>query len=101
MRSNSIQLGVREAKAHFSALLSKVKNGLIVDVTDHGREVARIIPFPAKEVSLSSRLKVLQEKGLVSLSRKKTKKSFKPVRLPKSYDLQALLQADRNSLQRG
>ena len=36
--------GIREARQKFSALLDEVKRGNEVIITEHGREVARLVP---------------------------------------------------------
>ena len=45
-------VGVRELKAHLSAFLRKVKNGITVTIAEHGKPIARIVPevLPAGEL---------------------------------------------------
>ena len=38
-------VGVRELRQHASRVLARVKNGETVEVTEHGRPVARIVPL--------------------------------------------------------
>lgn len=40
----STSIGVRELRNHLSATIRRVRNGEVVRVTDHGREVAMIVP---------------------------------------------------------
>jgi prevent-host-death family protein len=56
-----MSVGVRELKAHLSEYLREVKNGQIVVITEHGREVARLMPVgqPVEE-----RLQALVAAGL-------------------------------------
>jgi prevent-host-death family protein len=42
--SNSA-VGIRELRQQASAVLRRVVNGEIIDVTDRGRPIARIVPF--------------------------------------------------------
>lgn len=37
-------VGVYEAKSHFSALLARVQAGESIEITRHGKAVARIVP---------------------------------------------------------
>jgi prevent-host-death family protein len=47
MSSGIKQVGVRELRQNASGVLREVKAGLSVEVTEHGRPVARIIPITA------------------------------------------------------
>lgn len=38
-------IGVRELKAHLSEALEAVEAGEVIEVTNHGRSVARIVPI--------------------------------------------------------
>ncbi len=38
-------LGVRELKAHLSEALEAVASGEVIEITNHGRSVARIVPI--------------------------------------------------------
>jgi prevent-host-death family protein len=38
-------IGVRDLKAHLSETLDAVESGEVVEVTNHGRSVARIVPI--------------------------------------------------------
>ena len=52
-------VGIRELKNRTSAVIRSVESGQTVDVTDHGRPVARIIPWQG------SRLEQLVAEGKV------------------------------------
>lgn len=41
----SDSVGVRELRQQASALLRRVRNGESIEVTDHGRPVARLVPI--------------------------------------------------------
>jgi prevent-host-death family protein len=41
-------IGVRDLKAHLSETLDAVEAGEVVEVTNHGRSVARIVPIYRK-----------------------------------------------------
>ena len=41
-------VGAYDAKTHFAALLAKVRNGEVVEITWHGQLVARIVPAEKK-----------------------------------------------------
>lgn len=43
-----MRVGVRELSHHTSQVLSRVKNGDVVEVTEHGRVIATISPSPAQ-----------------------------------------------------
>jgi prevent-host-death family protein len=43
-----MRVGVRELSHHTSQVLSKVKNGDVVEVTEHGRVIATITPASAE-----------------------------------------------------
>lgn len=95
----SLKVGIREAKAKFSELLGKVRQGAVVHVTDRGKEVAQIIPLIAKKASPQEQLKCLEEKGWISLPRQRVR-FRKPSPVPKEHglDLQKTLQEDRNAV---
>ena len=43
------RIGVRELRQNASAVLRRVSGGEVVEVTDRGRPVARIVPIPQEE----------------------------------------------------
>jgi prevent-host-death family protein len=45
-----MRVGVRELSHHTSQYLSRVKNGDVLEVTEHGRVIATIIPAAAEAV---------------------------------------------------
>lgn len=97
MRSGQkMVVGIRDAKARFSNLVSRVKNGATVEITDRGKKVAQIIPFPSEKLDLDQKLRLLEEKGLISLAKFRGSKKINPIVLPKNISLQKILQQDRN-----
>jgi prevent-host-death family protein len=40
-----VAVGIRDLKAHLSSYIDKVKEGTSVVITDHGQEVALIVPI--------------------------------------------------------
>jgi prevent-host-death family protein len=50
------RVGVRELRQNLSVYLRRVEQGETLDVTDHGRLVARLEPAPAPETSVLDRL---------------------------------------------
>lgn len=54
-----------EAKAKFSEIMRKVREGKHVYITYRGEEVAEIRPLEEKEESLEERLRRLEEQGLI------------------------------------
>lgn len=67
MRARTI--GVRDAKAQLSRLLRDVQQGREWVITDHGKPVARLVPAPARGLSLDERLRRLEEMGLLEAPR--------------------------------
>lgn len=58
--------GIFEAKQNFSALIDAVEAGEEVRITRHGKEVARLLPVPARRTPASERqiareLRAMQE----------------------------------------
>ena len=54
-----------EAKAKFSEILRKVREGKHVYITYRGREVAEIKPIEKKEETLEERIQKLRERGVL------------------------------------
>ncbi len=50
------RVGVRELRQNLSVYLRRVAQGETLDVTEHGRLVARLAPAPAPEMSILDRL---------------------------------------------
>jgi prevent-host-death family protein len=63
------QVGVQELETRLSEYLKLVKAGQTVVITEHGREVGRIIPTPP--VTLEDKLQAMIEAGLAAWSGKR------------------------------
>ncbi len=78
-----------EAKAKFSEILRKVRNGQRVEITYHGKTVAEIRPASEVEATLEARLAKLKADGVISGSAEEV--TFKPLR-PRKGALQRFLE---------
>lgn len=58
-----------EAKARFSEILRKVRNGQRVEITYHGETVAEIRPASRGQSTLTARIAQLEREGKVATSR--------------------------------
>ena len=58
------RVAVRQLKARLSEYLGKVKAGEAVIVTERGRSIAKLVPFPAGD-GLPERLMEMERQGLV------------------------------------
>ncbi len=89
-------IGIREAKINLSKLLKQVQAGNEVLLTDRGKPVGRIVPVRERSLSLSERLKRLEERGIIEPPHGKGPRKA-PAPLPLEADLaQRFLQEDRN-----
>ncbi len=75
MRSDSMQVGVRELRDHLSRYLDRVRQGEEVVVTDRGRAVARLLPM-----GFESALDRLVSDGLVTPAPQPRDDSQRPIR---------------------
>ncbi len=67
-----------EAKARFSEILRKVRQGNRVLITYRGREVAEIKPIEQEDKSMGEKLQELRDKGILS-GRPTRRPPIKPV----------------------
>lgn len=56
---NMLRIGIRELRQRASEYLKRVRDGEIVEVTDRGRPVARIVPIR------TTRYEQMREEGLI------------------------------------
>ena len=63
-----VTVGVKELKDHLSTYLRQVKDGKIIEITEHGRPVGRIIP---QEITLEEKIEAMRRAGLIKWSGKK------------------------------
>lgn len=93
MRMGSV--GVREAKAQLSRLLTDVKNGGEWLITEHGRPVAVLgPPTRVEDIPLEERLKQLEAMGWIGPPLRGRRGPMPPP-LDLDLDLQGALQEDR------
>ena len=91
------RVGIRDAKIHLSKFIKMVQNGSEIILTDRGRPVGKIVPIQAKELPLSSRIKKLEDMGILeALPQKNQKKLPFPISVPNDI-AQTMLKEDRNN----
>ena len=73
------RVGVRELRQNLSVYLRRVEKGETLDVTEHGRLVARLAPAPAPQMSILDRLIV---EGRATRATRPIATLPPPVRLP-------------------
>ena len=66
---------VSELKAHLSEYLNQVKAGMEVLITDRGKPVARLVPFPRTK-NLKESLVRMEKQGLIKLGSGKLSRDF-------------------------
>ena len=87
--------GIRDAKMHLSKYLKMVRGGGEVVLTDRGRPVGKIVPIENKDVSLSFRIKTLEDQGLLEICPQKRREKVAPP-IPIADDIvQRFLKEDR------
>jgi antitoxin (DNA-binding transcriptional repressor) of toxin-antitoxin stability system len=74
-------VSLREANIHFSKYVKKVKAGEEIVLTDRGKPVALMKPFPASKDPVEERLLLMEKKGLLCRSRAGRVRLRKLVRL--------------------
>ena len=65
MQSKTV--GIRDAKIHLSKLIKMVRKGTEIMLTDRGQPVGKIVPIDNGELSLSVRIKRLEDQGLLEI----------------------------------
>ena len=80
------RVGVRELRQNASKVLARVKAGEVVDVTERGTVVARIVP-----VSVDERAAMIESGQLVAATRDARRLAVPTARLPKGVTSIALL----------
>ncbi len=89
-------LGIREIKTNLSSLLKKVKEGQEIIITDRGKPIGKIVPFPAKDLSLENRIQRLENQGMLDPLSKKAGRRLPPPLPAPSGLAQRYLQEGRN-----
>lgn len=93
-----LNVGIREAKANLSKLLRMVEKGKEVVLTDHGRPVGKLVPIDKGALPLSSRIKQMEEKGILEpVTGKGPRRLPPPIPVEKGM-AQTLLAEDRGRL---
>jgi prevent-host-death family protein len=64
----SYEYSTYDAKAHFSEILRKVREGKVVTISYHGRPVAEIRPIEQRGEGIGERLRQLEDRGAVARS---------------------------------
>ncbi len=90
-----LNVGIREAKANLSKLLRMVEKGKEVVLTDRGRPVAKLVPIAGGALPLASRIKEMEEAGILeALAGKDPKRLPPPIPVEKGM-ARKLLHEDR------
>lgn len=90
----SLTIGIREAKAQLSRLVSEAERGTEWIITDHGRPVARLAPLEEAGTPLPQRLSRLEKWGWIGPEPKERPRVPPPLRI--GADAQRALQEDRD-----
>jgi len=72
-------VGSRELKNRLGTYLRRVREGVTILVTDHGRPVAELRPISESSTDLEEKLGKLAAQGLVTLRRRKGLVPFEPL----------------------
>ena len=90
------QAAIAELKAKLSGFLRAVKNGEEIVVTEHGKPIAKIVPFP-REQTFDEELLDLERQGLIRLGTGKLPEGFLDWPRPEDPDslVRAALDEDR------
>ncbi len=91
----SLTIGIREAKAQLSRLVSEAERGTVWIITDRGRAVARLAPLHDLESPLAQRISKLESWGWIERGTPEGWTVPPPVRI--GADAQMALQEDRDA----
>lgn len=89
-------VGVREAKNRLSELVRAARRGQEWVITDRGEPVARLVPMPAKEMTLDERIKMLEDEGILSPPNPDQRPLPPPIKLDPPGIAQKWLREDRD-----
>jgi prevent-host-death family protein len=90
----SLSIGIREAKAQLSRLVSEAERGTEWIITDHGRPVAKLTPLDDLQTPLPQRLARLEKWGWIEPASDERPRVPPPLRI--GVDAQRALQEDRD-----
>ena len=91
----SLTIGIREAKAQLSRLVSEAERGTVWIITDRGRPVARLAPLHDPGSSLEHRISRLENWGWIEPGARQSLPIPPPLRI--GADAQTALQEDRGA----
>lgn len=89
----SLTIGIRQAKAQLSRLISEVEQGTEWIITDRGRPVAKLVPAADLSTPLEHRIARLEKWGWVDPASSQRGAPLKPIRI--TGDAQQMLNEDR------
>ncbi|HZB97494.1 MAG TPA: type II toxin-antitoxin system prevent-host-death family antitoxin [Candidatus Sulfotelmatobacter sp.] len=91
----STTIGIREAKAQLSRLVSEAERGAEWIITDRGRPVAKLTPIHGDRSPLAQRLQRLENWGWIEPPNVRAVRVPPPLRI--AADAQRALQEDRDA----
>ena len=91
----SVTIGIREAKAQLSRLVSETERGAEWIITDRGRPVAKLAPLRDLRSPVSQRIGRLESWGWIEPATGRAARIPPPARI--QADAQRLLQEDRGA----
>lgn len=91
----STTIGIREAKAQLSRLVSEAEHGAEWIITDRGRPVAKLTPVRDLRSPVAQRVSQLESWGWIEPARRRAGRIPPPVRI--EADAQRALQEDRGA----
>jgi len=84
---------IYEAKAKFSEVIRRVKNGESVTITERGKPTAMISQIPEAETNEAHIQKLIAEGSIIPAKKKLSAKKFRGYNIPGAYER---FMADRN-----
>lgn len=93
---DTMKVGIREAKINLSKLLKRIMQGQEVIITDRGRPIGKIVPISKNDLSMTQRLKWLEDQGLLGPMPKGKGRRLPPILPARGGLAQEFLQEDRN-----
>lgn len=95
------RVGIRDCKAHLSEIVRRVRSGEVVEITDRGEPVARIVPVRPAAVAgdpYEASIRALLEAGWIGERPPRRRHGLPPpIDLPPGVSAQQMLRADRDA----